>query len=111
MAARQAVDDSDVQPVIVTRKPVEDRLGGCDTWVVPGRDLQLDEGCQAPERTRPLAIGVDAETAVRLLPGEESAYFVALNDLILLVLGFFIEQLALRDEANGRLVRREEPLD
>jgi hypothetical protein len=111
MAASQAIDDPDARPVILTSEPVEDGFRRSDSALVTGRDLELDKGREAPERPRPLAVGVHTETTFSLLPGEQSAYFGALNDPILIVLRFFIEQLALRDDTNGRLVRCEEPLD
>jgi hypothetical protein len=50
---------------------------------------------------------VDAEATVRLLPGEQGANDWALKYLIPLFIGCFIEDVSLRDEANGRLVRCE----
>jgi len=92
-------------------QPGEHRLGGGNAARLPYRDPELDQRHEPPVSAAPLAVDVDPEAAVGLLPCEQRADPWPFENLRRLGRIPLAEQVALRLEDDTRLLRREQPFE
>ena len=110
-AARAAFDHRHAIQTGRPREPGKHRLERRERPRLAGRYAELHERDEPPVRAAPLAVGMTAEAAVRLLPAEQSSDELAVEDAPLVVDRALAQEVAAREEPDGWLVGRYEPVD